>query len=179
VAAAPAAASSLLGLRPECGITITSAATSLKWDGYAINLIDTPGHVTHGGSGAQFARARWAILVLCSVGAVQSQSMTGGPPDEADTTFRAWRSSTRWTARREPEKVTQQVREKLGADAVLMRFRSAGEEHFEGVVDLITMKAWHFDGSNGEKFASRDSTDLKEEAAKRAITCSNRFDVQR
>jgi elongation factor G len=65
-----------------------------------------------------------------------------------------------------PEKVTQQVREKLGADAVLMQIPIGREEHFEGVVDLITMKAWHFDGSNGEKVRVEEiPADLKEEAA--------------
>jgi len=65
--------------------------------------------------------------------------------------------------------VTQQVREKLGrrrcADADSDRNR---EEHFEGVVDLITMKAWHFDGSNGEKVRVEEiPADLEEEAARR------------
>ena len=77
--------------------------------------------------------------------------------------------------------MTKQVREKLGADAVLMQIPIGREENFEGVVDLITMKALYFDGSNGEKVRVEEiPADLKEEAAEaRASHARSAFDVQR
>jgi elongation factor G len=65
-----------------------------------------------------------------------------------------------------PESVTKQVREKLGADAVLMQIPVGREDEFNGVVDLITMKAFYFDGSNGEKIRTEEiPAELKDEAA--------------
>ncbi len=154
-------------LEKERGITITSAATSLKWEGYAINLIDTPGHVDFTVEVERSLRVLdGAILVLCSVGGVQSQSMTVDRQMKRYNIPRLAFINKMDRTGANPEKVTQQVREKLGADAVLMQIPIGREEHFEGVVDLITMKAWHFDGSNGEKVRVEEiPADLKEEAA--------------
>jgi elongation factor G len=92
-----------------------------------------------------------AILVLCSVGGVQSQSMTVDRQMKRYNIPRLAFINKMDRTGSNPEKVTSQVREKLGADAVMMQIPIGREEHFEGVVDLITMKALHFDGSNGEK----------------------------
>ena len=139
-------------LERERGITITSAATSVEWNGYDINLIDTPGHVDFTVEVERSLRVLdGAILVLCSVGGVQSQSLTVDRQMD-DTTFPAWRSSTRWTASGGNHKrVIEQVREKMGCDAVLMQWPIGKEENFQGMIDLITMKAYYFDGNNGEK----------------------------
>jgi elongation factor G len=154
-------------LEKERGITITSAATSLKWDGHAINLIDTPGHVDFTVEVERSLRVLdGAILVLCSVGGVQSQSMTVDRQMKRYNIPRLAFINKMDRTGANPEKVTSQVREKLGADAVMMQIPVGREEHFEGVVDLITMKAWHFDGSNGEKVRVEEiPADLKEEAA--------------
>ena len=154
-------------LEKERGITITSAATSLKWEGYAINLIDTPGHVDFTVEVERSLRVLdGAILVLCSVGGVQSQSMTVDRQMKRYNIPRLAFINKMDRTGSNPEKVTQQVREKLGADAVMMQIPIGREENFEGVVDLITMKAWHFDGSNGEKVRVEEiPADLKEEAA--------------
>ena len=154
-------------LEKERGITITSAATSLKWEGYAINLIDTPGHVDFTVEVERSLRVLdGAILVLCSVGGVQSQSMTVDRQMKRYNIPRLAFINKMDRTGANPEKVTQQVREKLGADAVMMQIPIGREEHFDGVVDLITMKAWHFDGSNGEKVRVEEiPADLKEEAA--------------
>ncbi len=154
-------------LEKERGITITSAATSLKWEGYAINLIDTPGHVDFTVEVERSLRVLdGAILVLCSVGGVQSQSMTVDRQMKRYNIPRLAFINKMDRTGSNPEKVTEQVREKLGADAVMMQIPIGREEHFEGVVDLITMKAFHFDGSNGEKVRVEEiPADLKEEAA--------------
>jgi elongation factor G len=154
-------------LEKERGITITSAATSLKWEGYAINLIDTPGHVDFTVEVERSLRVLdGAILVLCSVGGVQSQSMTVDRQMKRYNIPRLAFINKMDRTGANPEKVTEQVREKLGADAVLMQIPIGREEHFAGVVDLITMKAFYFDGSNGEKVRVEEiPADLKEEAA--------------
>jgi elongation factor G len=153
-------------LEKERGITITSAATSLKWDGHTINLIDTPGHVDFTVEVERSLRVLdGAILVLCSVGGVQSQSMTVDRQMKRYNIPRLAFINKMDRIGSNPEKVTSQVREKLGADAVMMQIPIGREEHFTGVVDLITMKAIYFDGSNGEKVRIEEiPADLKEEA---------------
>ena len=154
-------------LEKERGITITSAATSLKWEGHSINLIDTPGHVDFTVEVERSLRVLdGAILVLCSVGGVQSQSMTVDRQMKRYNVPRLAFINKMDRTGSNPEKVTQQVREKLGADAVLMQIPIGREEHFAGVVDLIAMKALYFDGSNGEKVRVEEiPADLAEEAA--------------
>jgi elongation factor G len=154
-------------LEKERGITITSAATSLKWEGHAINLIDTPGHVDFTVEVERSLRVLdGAVLVLCSVGGVQSQSMTVDRQMKRYNVPRLAFINKMDRTGSNPEGVTQQVREKLGADAVMMQIPIGREDEFEGVVDLITMKAFFFDGSNGEKVRTEEIPDnLKEEAA--------------
>jgi elongation factor G len=154
-------------LEKERGITITSAATSLKWDGHAINLIDTPGHVDFTVEVERSLRVLdGAVLVLCSVGGVQSQSMTVDRQMKRYNVPRLAFINKMDRTGANPEGVTKQVREKLGADAVMMQIPVGREDEFNGVVDLITMKAFYFDGSNGEKIRTEEiPAELKEEAA--------------
>ena len=92
-----------------------------------------------------------AILVLCAVGGVQSQSMTVDRQMKRYHVPRLAFINKMDRTGANPETVVKQVREKLGCDAVLMQIPIGKEDNFEGVIDLITMKAIYFDGTNGEK----------------------------
>jgi elongation factor G len=138
-------------LERERGITITSAATSVEWDGYNINLIDTPGHVDFTVEVERSLRVLdGAILVLCAVGGVQAQSLT------IDRQMRRYRVPRLAFINKmdrtgsNPQKVVEQLRGKLGCDAVLMQLPIGAEHNFEGVVDLLREEALYFDGDNGE-----------------------------
>jgi elongation factor G len=139
-------------LEKERGITITSAATTLKWEDHIINLIDTPGHVDFTVEVERSLRVLdGAILVLCAVGGVQSQSITVDRQMKRYHVPRLAFINKMDRTGSNPESVVKQLKEKLGCDAVLMQIPIGREEKFEGVIDLITMKAIYFDGSNGEK----------------------------
>ncbi|MBL8826364.1 MAG: elongation factor G [Planctomycetaceae bacterium] len=141
-----------MDLERERGITITSAATTVYWHGgHQINLIDTPGHVDFTVEVERSLRVLdGAILVLCAVGGVQSQSMTVDRQMKRYHVPRLAFINKMDRTGADHTKVVKQVREKLGADAVLMQWPIGKEDNFEGVVDLIQMKALYFDGNNGE-----------------------------
>ncbi len=153
-------------LEKERGITITSAATSLTWDNHDINLIDTPGHVDFTVEVERSLRVLdGAILVLCSVGGVQSQSMTVDRQMKRYKVPRLAFINKMDRTGSNPTSVVEQVCDKLGADAVLMQIPIGMEENFQGIVDLITMKAYYFDGDNGENLRVEDiPSELQEEA---------------
>jgi len=144
-------------LEKERGITIQSAATYCSWKDHSINIIDTPGHVDFTIEVERALRVLdGAVLILCSVGGVQSQSITVN------------RQMTRYKVPRvvfinkcdrtgaNPERVTTQVREKLGLYAVMMQIPIGLEGDLEGVIDLVKMKAIYFDGDNGEKIREEE-----------------------
>ena len=138
-------------LEKERGITITSAATSLDWNDHSINLIDTPGHVDFTVEVERSLRVLdGAVLVLCSVGGVQSQSMTVDRQMRRYHVPRLAFINKMDRTGANPDSVIEQVRDKLGSDAVAMQIPIGLEEDFEGIVDLISMKASYFDGENGE-----------------------------
>ncbi len=159
----------------ERGITITSAATTCFWSGmdkqfseHRINIIDTPGHVDFTIEVERSLRVLdGAVCLFCAVGGVQPQSET------------VWRQATRYKVPRVAfvnkmdrtganfSRVVKQIRERLGARAVPIQVPIGAEEGFEGIVDLVRMKAIYWDTENqGMTFEARDiPADLQEECA--------------
>ncbi|MBQ3697006.1 MAG: elongation factor G, partial [Spirochaetales bacterium] len=137
-------------LERERGITIASAATSVNWKGYEINVIDTPGHVDFTIEVERSLRVLdGAILVLCSVGGVQSQSITvDRQMDRYKVPRIAFINKCDRTGAN-PYRVVNQMREKLHLNAVLVELPIGLEDRLEGVVDLINMNAIYFDEPNG------------------------------
>jgi elongation factor G len=138
-------------LERERGITIQSAATYTTWKDHHINIIDTPGHVDFT---IEVERALkvldGAILVLCSVAGVQSQSITVDRQMKRYSVPRIAFVNKCDRSGANPARVTEQLREKLKHNAVMMQIPIGLEDQLEGVVDLITMKAYRFEGDNGE-----------------------------
>src|SRR4026207_768297 len=146
-----------MDLERERGITITSAATTVSWDDHTINLIDTPGHVDFTVEVERSLRVLdGAILVLCGVGGVQSQSLTVDRQMKRYHVPRLAFINKMDRTGANAQKVVAQVREKMGCDAVLMQWPIGKEDNFQGVIDLLTMKANYFDGANGENLREEE-----------------------
>lgn len=149
----------------ERGITITSAATTCFWYGmdkqfpqHRINIIDTPGHVDFTIEVERSLRVLdGACAVLCAVGGVEPQTET------------VWRQANRYGVPRlgfvnkmdragaNFLRVVNQLRNRLGANAVPIQLPIGAEENFEGVVDLVRMKAIHWNEENlGMTYEARD-----------------------
>ncbi len=156
-------------LERERGITIASAATFCEWKGHEINIIDTPGHVDFTIEVERSLRVLdGAILVLCGVGGVQSQSIT------VDQQMRRYRVPCLAFVNKldrsgaNPQRVLDQLRERLGHTPVPLQLPIGLEADFQGVVDLIRMKALYFDGDKGQTVRVEEiPADLLEEARAR------------
>ena len=149
----------------ERGITITSAATTCFWNGSAqnlpehrINIIDTPGHVDFTIEVERSLRVLdGTCAVFCAVGGVEPQSET------------VWRQAQKYMVPRmafvnkmdragaDFLRVVEQIRTRLGSNPVPIQLPIGAEEHFEGVVDLVKMKAIYWENENmGVKFIEKD-----------------------
>jgi len=160
----------------ERGITITSAATTCFWQGmdrslpqHRFNIIDTPGHVDFTIEVERSLRVLdGAVFVLCAVGGVQPQSET------------VWRQANKYSVPRLAfvnkmdrtganfDKVVAQLKSRLGAHPVPMQVPIGAEDNFEGVIDLVKMKAIYWDmESQGMNFEYREiPQNLKDSADK-------------
>ncbi len=156
----------------ERGITITSAATTCFWKGmdkqfdqHRINIIDTPGHVDFTIEVERSLRVLdGACAVFCAVGGVEPQSET------------VWRQANKYHVPRmafvnkmdragaDFLRVVEQIKQRLGANPVAMQVAIGAEEHFEGVVDLIKMKAirWSEENMGSEYFEDEVPDELVE-----------------
>ncbi|MCL2702152.1 MAG: elongation factor G [Defluviitaleaceae bacterium] len=141
----------------ERGITITSAATTTQWSNHRINIIDTPGHVDFTVEVERSLRVLdGAVAVFCAKGGVEPQSET------------VWRQADKYDVPRlafvnkmdiigaDYLYVVDMIRDRLGANPVPVTLPIGAESVFEGVVDLLEMKAYYFEGDNGLDVVERE-----------------------
>ncbi len=152
----------------ERGITITSAATTCTWDDHQINIIDTPGHVDFTIEVERSLRVLDGVIAVFSgVDGVQPQSET------------VWRQANRYKVPRlifvnkldrvgaDYLNVVDDVRKRLGANAVPMQMQVGHSENFEGIIDLLTRKMATFDGQMGENVVWQDIPEEHKEQAEK------------
>ena len=151
-----AAVTDFMEQEKERGITIQSAAVTATWKGHQINIIDTPGHVDFTIEVERSLRVLDGVVaVFCAVGGVQSQSET------------VWRQANRYEVPRmvfvnkmdrtgaDFYRVVDQIKNRLGANAVPIQLPIGSEDKFNGLIDLMTMRA--------EIYTNDLGTDIKEE----------------
>jgi len=156
-------------LEKERGITIVSAATNVDWKDHSINIIDTPGHVDFTIEVERALRVLdGAILVLCSVGGVQSQSITVDRQLKRYNVPRVAFVNKADRTGADPYKVCRQLADKLGLNSVMMQVPIGLEERHRGVVDIVSMKAIYFDSNEARGIRIAElPIELQAEAAER------------
>ncbi|GAB7387299.1 elongation factor G [Bacillaceae bacterium] len=155
----------------ERGITITSAATTCQWKGHRINIIDTPGHVDFTVEVERSLRVLdGAVGVFCAKGGVEPQSET------------VWRQADKYRVPRiayvnkmdiigaDFDRAVQQMRERLGANAVPIQYPIGKEDTFEGIIDLVIMKAYYYLDDLGTRSEAREIPDEYKEKAEELRT---------
>jgi elongation factor G len=157
-----------MDLEREKGITIQSAATYCEWKGYNVNLIDTPGHVDFTVEVERSLRVLdGAVLVLCSVAGVQSQSITVDRQMKRYKVPRICFINKMDRAGANPFRGRQMLIDKLSHNAHFITYPIGAEDRFQGVVDLVQMRAFYFDGDNGEKIREEEiPADILDECKK-------------
>ncbi|MBS5587651.1 MAG: elongation factor G [[Clostridium] spiroforme] len=141
----------------ERGITITSAATTAQWNGYRVNIIDTPGHVDFTVEVERSLRVLdGAVTVLDSKAGVEPQTET------------VWRQATTYGVPRivfcnkmdatgaDFIMSVESLEKRLGVQGVAIQLPIGAEDTFEGIIDLIKMKAMYFEGAVGENVIYKD-----------------------
>ena len=150
----------------ERGITITSACTTCQWKGHKINIIDTPGHVDFTVEVERSLRVLdGSVTVFCAKGGVEPQSET------------VWRQADKYHVPRlayvnkmdimgaDFYNCVSMMKERLGANAVPIQLPIGSEDNFQGVIDLITMKALYFKDDLGKVIEENDiPSDMEEKA---------------
>jgi elongation factor G len=156
-------------LEKERGITITSAATTVHWGDTKINIIDTPGHVDFTVEVERSLRVLdGAVLVLCAVAGVQSQSITVDRQMKRYAVPRIAFINKMDRTGANPVNVIQQLESKLGLTAIPLQLPIGLESNFQGVVDLIDRQAVYFDGEKGEDLRFEPIPEDMADAAERA-----------